>query len=598
MRNPDFTGMLFYIIGFYIIAKIGFCNKSVRLSELKNVRIVIFFLFFLIAAFVSLAGRCLYLQYFRSEHYIDLSEKTQRILVPQMPQRGVILDCRARVLAASPKIQTIFADPKEIINIEDVSVKLSKILNMDAREIYRLISESKNPRFVKIKTGVSQDECKAVSKIVGIGVQSDWYRNYPMGRLVSHVVGFISKDNYGFGGVELQFDKELRGSSGQDVFFADISRRPIKFKEQTRELRDGTGLILTIDSAIQAFTRDELMEQYKAYQAESAVAIVMDPYTGAVLAMVSLPDYDPNEFSSTETDHLKNRAITDEFEPGSVIKPMIAAIALDANAISRNTVIDCENGSYHGKGFGTISEYSNHRYGSMTVKGILIHSSNIGMAKIGQKLGKNKLYAGLKLFGFGEKTGLDLPGEADGLVWPASRWTGYSVTRIPFGQEITVTAMQLIRSFAIIANGGKSVKPYLVKAAVDKDGHIVKFRQPTPPVGYIIRPEIAKWLVTEALTDVVNEGTGKPAKLEKWQVFGKTGTANIAQANVRGYSGDNYMASFLAGAPAENPRIVVLVSVRKPNKKLGKGYTGGAVAAPVAGKIIEKTLTYLENNNL
>jgi cell division protein FtsI/penicillin-binding protein 2 len=228
------------------------------------------------------------------------------------------------------------------------------------------------------------------------------------------------------------------------------------------------------------------------------------------------------------------------------------------------------------------------------VREILVKSSNIGMAKIGQKLGKDKLYEGLERFGFGRKTGIDLPGEAEGLLWPADKWTGYSVTRIPFGQEISTTAIQLLTAFCVLANGGHPVRPFVVKAMVDSKGQVTKLKQPPPEVGFVVKPEVAKWIVEDALVGVVNEGTGRKAKMEKWQLFGKTGTANIAKSDGHGYSEDDYIASFAAGAPAEEPKVVVLVSIRKPNKRLGKGYTGGEVAAPVAAKIIEKTLNYLE----
>ena len=256
--------------------------------------------------------------------------------------------------------------------------------------------------------------------------------------------------------------------------------------------------------------------------------------------------------------------------------------------------IFCEYGNYRGKGFGRIGEYGNHEFGSLTVREILVYSSNIGMAKIGQRIGKYELYKGLKVFGFGKKTDLDLPGEAEGLLRPVEKWTGYSVTRIPFGQEISVTAIQLVRAFCILANGGRSVRPYLVKAMVGNSGQIIKLRYPQRAgVGYVISPEVAYWIVTDVLTGVVNEGTGRKAALEKWQVFGKTGTAQIAKSDERGYSDRDYIASFIAGAPAEEPEAIVLVSIRKPNIALGKGYTGGTVAAPVAGRILEKTLNYL-----
>ncbi len=572
-------------------------RKSNPLSneKLKNIRTVIFVSLLLIAAFLLLVWRCFWLQHFRSEHYRSVSIKQQKRYDTQRPQRGVILDCRGSLLAASNKIQTLFADPLIIKDPKDVSNKLEPVLDMGAHEICKLITESGNPRFVTLKSGATPAQCAAVrGKMYGIGINSDWRRYYPMGRLASNIVGFTNTDNHGLEGIEFEFDEQLSGTAGRSIFLADSGRRPIRLKAQDGVLSDGTGIILTLDATIQQFARAELLKQYQSYEAESAVAIVAEPRTGAILAMVSLPDFDPNGIRSTDPNNFRNRAISDQFEPGSIIKPIVAAIALDAGVVNTHEKIFCENGNYYGKGFGRIGEYR-RGFGDLTVREILIHSSNIGMAKVGQRLGKDKLYEGLRLFGFGKKTGVELPGEVAGLVWPVSRWTGYSVTRIPFGQEITVTAIQLLRAFCTLANGGCPVRPYLVKAMVDNDGKITKLRRRPAGVGFVVSPEVAHWVVREALVGVVNEGTGKRARLGKWQVFGKTGTANIAKSDSKGYSESNYVASFVAGAPAEEPRVLVLVSIRKPNKSLGKGYTGGAVASPVAAKIIEKTLTYLEN---
>ena len=544
-------------------------------------------------ALLSLGGRCFYLQRFKSAHYHSVSIKQQQKLVTQRPQRGEILDCRGRVLAASNQIQIIFAEPRIIKEPKNTSIRLAAIVNMGAHEICQLIAESKNPGFVKIEIGAGANECRAARKIYGIGVQSDWQRYYPAGRLAAHIVGFTSLDNRGLGGIELQYNKELGGSTGQNILFADARRRSIRLKQQSSSLSDGAGIILTLDAAIQQFARAELQKQYESYEAESAVAIVAEPRTGAILAMVSLPDFDPNDIRSANANNFRNRATSDQFEPGSILKPITAAIALDAGVVNKREKIFCENGDYHGKGFGRIGEYGNRGFGNLAVREILVKSSNIGMAKIGQRLGKNKLYKGMKRFGFGQKTGVDLPGEAEGLLRPARKWTGYSVTRIPFGQEISVTAIQLVRAFCILANGGHPVQPFLVRAIVGNDGKIVKLKRPGPAVGFVIEPDVAQWVVSEAMVGVVNEGTGKKAKLEKWQVFGKTGTANVAKKNERGYSESEYIASFIAGAPADEPAVIVLVSVFKPNKELGKGYTGGTVAAPVAARILEKTLNYL-----
>ncbi|MHC4440413.1 MAG: peptidoglycan D,D-transpeptidase FtsI family protein, partial [Planctomycetota bacterium] len=475
---------------------------------------------------------------------------------------------------------------------KETSSKLAPIVDMGAHIICKMILESRNPGFVKIKTTTDAGECNAAGRIYGIGVQSEWRRHYPMENLAANVVGFTSRYNLGLEGIELKYDKELSGSAAKNFFFADVNRRPIRAKQQEGILTNGKGIILTIDATIQQFARDELFKQYKNYQAEAAVAIVAEPKTGAILAMVSLPDFDPTDIGTTDPNNFRSRAITDWYEPGSIIKPVTVAIALEAGAVNKTEKIFCENGNYRGRGFGSIGEYR-RGFGNLTVKEILINSSNIGMAKIGQRLGKDRLYKGLKLFGFGTKTGIELPGEVDGLLRPPSTWDGYSITRIPWGHEICVTGMQMVRAFCILANGGRLVRPFMVRAIVDNDGNITVLKRPPPPVGYIVKPEVAKWVVTEALTGVVNEGTGKRAQLEKWQVFGKTGTANIALSDTRGFSDQDYVASFVCGAPAEDPAIVVLVSIRKPNRSLGKGYTGGAVASPVAPKIIEKTLTYL-----
>jgi cell division protein FtsI/penicillin-binding protein 2 len=586
-------------------------------SARRQYRTIIFFFLLLILFLLALAGRCFYLQYLKGEYYKDICTKQQHSYYPQKPQRGAILDCRGRVLAASNRIQTVFAEPRTIKDPINTANILSPIVGLEEHQIYKLIISSKNPGYVKIKEPASSEQCSAARKVYGIGVEYGWQRYYPIGSLTSHIIGFTSSDNRGLAGIEFQYNKELSGSAGQNIFLADVHRRPIRpireswkvnsespkdalrrnHEPQTtnHEPRDGVGIILTIDATIQQFARTELIKQYENYEAESAIAIVANPEDGAILAMVSLPDFDPADAHSTDPNYFRNRAISDEFEPGSIIKPIIAAIALDTGALNTQEKIFCENGNYAGRGFGRIGEYR-RGFGDLTVCGILTHSSNIGMAKIGQRLGKERLYEGMKFFGFGKKTALELPAEANGLLRPVGQWTGYSITRIPFGQEISVTAIQLVRAFCILANDGRVVRPYLVKAKVDAQGALTDARPSRVGVGYIVKPEVARWIITEALTSVVNEGTGTKAKLQKWQVFGKTGTAQIARTDGKGYQEDAYIASFIAGAPAEDPRAIVLVSITRPNVKLGKGYTGGVVAAPVAASILEKTLSYLSRS--
>ena len=549
----------------------------------------------LTALFGLLGWRVYDLQGPQHRQYQQENQAQQSALVKQQGQRGFVVDCRGRVLAASNVIDEVFIEPRRLAETDDIketSDRLKTALNYPGLQICRMVSESKNPGFVRICSQITPLQRQAVvdAKIPGVGVQTVWQRYYPIGRLTSHLVGFVGTDRQGLSGLELRYDSVLAGQAGRQVYQVDVLRRPIGYRPDLAiASTDGQSIILTIDATIQQFTRSALLKQINEFQAESAVAIVMDPKTGAIAAMVSLPDYDPDDFSKTPPDNLKNCVLADPYEPGSIIKPIVAAIALDNGAVGFDEVFDCEDG-YWGKY--RIGEFGSHRYGLLSVRNILVNSSNIGMAKIGIKLGRKRLYEGMKLFGFGTKTGADLPGEDAGLLWPVSKWSGYSVTRIPFGHEVLATSLQMIRAYCILANGGSTVTPHIVKAVVDSEGGVCRLREGAGGTGYIIKPEVAHWIVQNALVGVVNEGTGDQARLENCQVWGKTGTANIALSS-GGYDTTNYVSSFIGGAPAENPKLVVLVSIRKPKKSLGKGYSGGRVAAPVAREILEKTINYL-----
>ncbi len=564
----------------------------------RQLALIVVFLSLVVAAFVGLAARCVYLQYVLADRFAEKSLIQQRSFLPLEPQRGAILDCRGRVLAASDQIRTIFAEPRAIKEPKEISTRLAPILDLGAHEICKRIVDSNNPGYTVLKTHATEAECRAAQKVPGIGVRYEWRRNYPMGRLASHVVGFTSADNRGIEGIEYAFDRDLRGKGAMHTFLVDVHRRPlglyVKDEQDNEAPMHGSGVILTLDATIQQFVREALYKQYKEFEAEAATAMVADPKTGAILAMVSLPDYDPADARHADPSHFTNRALTIQYEPGSIIKPIVAAVALDTAVVNRYETIFCENGHYSGKGFGTIHEYKNG-FGDLTLREILMVSSNIGMAKIGQRLGPPRLYEGLRLFGFGRQVGLEMPGEAEGLIRPPSAWSGFSTPRIAFGQEVGVTSLQMLRAFCMLANGGRVVWPHIVRAMVAADGTVVDMRPSRLQVGYIIKPEVAHWLVTQAMVSVVNDkaGTGSKAKLDRWEVFGKTGTGQVGAPGVKGYLPDAYTASFIGGAPAEDPKIIVLVSIRRPNTKLHKGYTGGTVAAPVAGAILDKTLPYL-----
>ena len=562
----------------------------------REIWILGLFLAAMVSVFAGLTWRLVDLKHTQRQAYEESSHRQKTALVPEKPRRGQILDCKGRVLAASVEAYNVFVEPRRLRDYPDqiqvAAASLQEILGTPGPEICRMIDESRNPGYVKIKAGISPDERALVKeiKLPAVGIQTDWDRSYPANRLTGHIVGFVGADNTGLSGLELQYNALLEGTPGQHVFVVDALRRPIAVQAgEGRDAEDGLNLVLTIDSVIQRFVHEALKKKMDEYEAESAVAIVMNPWTGAILAIVSLPDFDPTQFSKTPQDRMRNRVLTDPYEPGSVFKPIVAAIALDAGTIGYNEKFDCEGGFW--SKYGGIGEFGNHQYEMLSVREIILHSSNIGMAKIGLKMGQKKLYDGLKLFGFSSRTGVDLPGEEPGLVWSLPKWSKYSVTRIPFGHEVMVTPLQICRAYSILANGGYVVKPHIVRAVVNNRGEIIEDRQPTAGMGSIIKTEVANWMVQKAMTDVVNEGTGDQAKMDNCQVWGKTGTANIA---VNGhYDSKNYVASFVGGAPAEKPEVVVLVSIRKPNRSLGKGYSGGRVAAPVVHDILENTLRYM-----
>lgn len=561
----------------------------------REVFVILSFLVFIIAAFAALTWRLYDLQVRQKNAFNQISRKQQNAVVPEKPRRGLILDSRGRVLAASTRTYNVFIEPRRLREVPDqvlvAASELQPLLNVPGDEICRKVQTARNPGYLKVKQNISAAERQAIEKadLSGVGVETDWQRSYPAGALTGHLLGFIGAENKGLSGLELKYDKTLAGTPGCEVFVVDALRRPIGTQPVAgMAARDGLNLVLTIDSVIQRFVREAVERQMKAFEAESAFAVAMDPHTGAVLSMVSLPDFDPLQFSTTKQDKMRNRILTDTFEPGSIFKPIVAAAALDTGLVGYSERFDCEQGYWARY---RIGEFGNHRYGVMSVKEILVQSSNVGMAKIGVKMGRKNLYESMRRFGFSERTGIDVPGEEPGLLRPLSQWSGWSVTRIPFGHEISVTGVQVCRAYCMLANGGYLIKPHIVRAVIDNEGNIVEDRRPVRGTGYIIDPKVAKWIVQEALVGVVNEGTGDLAKLEGCQVWGKTGTANIALPN-GGYDTRNYVSSFVGGAPADDPKIVIMVSIRKPNRSLGKGYSGGRVAAPAVGEILQKTLTY------
>ncbi|MBN1816503.1 MAG: penicillin-binding protein 2 [Sedimentisphaerales bacterium] len=563
----------------------------------------------LVAQFGLLGWRLFHLQVCRAQNARQDSHGRIHAIVPVMPQRGVIMDRRGRILADAQEKYILFADRNSFDGpdlLKEAAGQIQPILDIPTHEICAAINDGPTPGYIKLKEGITTDQRDQIlaCNLRGIGVQTDWERIYPCGVLTSHLVGYVGYLEYqreGVAGIELKYNSLLQGQAGKEVFVVDSRRRPIGIAlSDSRQVRHGSGLVLTIDATIQQLVRQALLRQVKKYQAESATGIVMDPWSGEILALVSLPDFDPSEYSRYVDDKklpLKNRALCDPYEPGSIFKPIAVAVALDAGVVGPNEVFYCENGYFRQY---KIGEFLNHPYGNLSVKQILAKSSNVGMAKIGLKIGPKRLYEGVRIFGFGEKTGIDLPGEDAGVVWPTKVWDKYTVTRIPFGHALTVTTIQIIRAYCILANNGHPVVPRLVKAIINDKGQVF----PVPPdpgfIAQIVKPETAQWIRETALVEVITDGTGDQAKIPGIQTWGKTGTANIARPKEQGggYDEKNYVASFVGGAPIDKPELVVLVSISKPNRSLGIGYSGGRVAAPVFREIVEETLKYLHGGRL
>jgi len=443
-------------------------------------------------------------------------------------------------------------------------------------------------------------------------VENEYRRDYPMGDTAGQVLGSTDIDGCGLEGVEKEYEAYLSPQPGKWLLRSDSLRRPIGAQGECEPAKDGHIVVLTLDSVIQNFVQEELRKTVEKFRAKSAMGIVMDPKTGEVLAMANWPGFDPNRVRETAPEIRRNRTLTDPIEPGSTFKPFTAASAVEGKFVTLQTIIDCGEGVYNGPGFGAVHEYK-HYFGRIRVADILIHSSNIGSAKLAQKMGKPYFYGMLRKFGFGEKTGIDLPGEGEGIMRPLSKWNDkmYTLTCVGFGQGISVTPIQLIRAFCGLSNGGTKVTPRVTKGILSPDGSevICDFLHPRTDTGeyingvggeisenHIISERVSRDIREEALAGVVEKkgGTARGAYLEEYRIFGKTGTAQIALKDGRGYEPNKYVSSFLGGAPVENPRICVLVMVREPDRRLGLGYTGGRVAAPAVREIVRQTLAYLQ----
>lgn len=529
--------------------------------------------------------KALYLQVLSRDRAVDLAKKQHRKSYTLLPKRGRIYDINRKELAINVETQSIYANAKEIEDPEGFSRKLSKYLDLSQEAILGKINKKKS--FVWIKRLAEPDTIAKLKSedFADLGFIEEPKRVYPNGTLLGQVLGFTNIDSRGIEGIEFKYDELLTGKPGKISVKKDARGRKIMSTPYFLEPSiSGYDLVLTVDSQIQHIVEKELKEGVENANADRGMALMMNTETGAIMAMASYPFFDPNSYKDFGSETRRNLPIWFSFEPGSTMKVFILASAMEENKVNPDTEFDCENGR---RKFGPAIIRDVHPYGILTVSQILEKSSNICAAKIGETLGRDKLYDRLSSFGFGRQTGIDLSGESSGMMTKSSRWGPVELATISFGQGIAVTAIQIAAGLSAIANGGYLVKPYIVEQIISPTGKEVTKNKPEI-VGNVISYDTSK-NISEMMEKVVESGTGKKAAMSGYGVAGKTGTAQVPNPNTGGYYGNRYMSSFVGFGPTDDPKVTLVVIVENPKR----GSYGGTVAAPIFKGIVEKVLFYL-----
>jgi cell division protein FtsI/penicillin-binding protein 2 len=498
-------------------------------------------------------------------------------------RRGTIFDRRGRELALNLELESLYCDPESLTaDTEDIR-KLASLVNKEPRRILAKIPDER--RFVWIKRKLTPeiaDKVRALD-IEGLGFVTEAKRVYPKRDLASHIIGLVGIDNQALEGIELKYDKYLTAKGGKVILERDASGKTLSLGVNTEA--KGNNIVLTIDEVLQRLVEKELDRAMEQWKAAAAAAIMMDPYTGEILALANRPAYDPNRIGSMTGSEKRNRAITDCYEPGSTFKLIIGIGSLEEKLVKPNTLFDVSKGGIQ-VGGKTIRDV--HKYEVLTFKEVIQKSSNVGSIMAGMKLGKENIYRYAKLFGFGDKTGIDLPGEVSGWISKPGQWSGTSLGAISIGQEVAVTPLQMLRAYSAIANGGFLVRPHVVSEIISPDNRTTASFKDSE--NHRIISEKTAETFRDILKSVTEEGgTAKSASVDGNLVAGKTGTAQMIDQVTKRYSRDKFVSSFVGFVPADNPRLAMIVVVYEPK---GQIY-GGVVAAPVFREIARQALSYL-----
>lgn len=544
-----------------------------------------------IVLLLGLFGRLIYINKVESPRLLELAAEQRRATAIVPARRGMIFDSRGRTVAASEQTPDVFLDPVLIRDLPGTAQALAPRLNTSADEIVEKIRSRPGSRFIIVAEAVDEITAEAVSalKLPGVGLSDRFVRKYPLHESMAHVLGWVGRDRKGLEGIELLYDAHLAGKDGRRGTITDARRRALGRTEDDLVLpQDGGHVVLTIDAEIQRMVESALREAIDKVSAESGIGVLMDPYTGDIVAMACWPSFDANEAHAVPVELRRNRAVTDPTEPGSTFKPFIASGALEGSYVNTTEKIHCQDGAHY---FGRRLITDTKPRGILDLKGILAKSSNIGMGLIAERMGNPALHATMRRFKFGEKTGVDFPGEDPGVVYSLPKWTRLSTQSVAMGYEVLVTPLQLARAFSAIVNDGVLVQPRLVKQLLSASGEVVKSHDEPRVTGRAVSSQVAAWMLHEAMVAVVQEGGGTKAQGQHYSVLGKTGTAKLMYADKPLYEPGAYLGTFIGAAPATKPELVAVVMVRRPDAK--KAYYGGAIAAPAVSTIFDQSLAYL-----
>jgi cell division protein FtsI (penicillin-binding protein 3) len=525
--------------------------------------------------------RAAYLQFLPHEKLNALQTRQFETVVTLPARRGSIYDRNGKELAMSSPAYSLYADPKMIEDKKAVAKRLAQITGMNAKEIFQKIKD-KSKRFVWIDRLLSASSAEEVRemKVKGLGLVEDWKRVYPNDQLLGTTLGFVGKEGQALEGVELHYDRILRGEKKKVSMRRDARGRPlIQDGLLFTETPQGKEMKLTIDADLQYFVETELSSAVQKFEADGGWVVVLDAKTSAIRALASSPSFDPNKPQNSSSQERRNRSVTDTFEPGSTLKTFVIAQAIESKLVKPNTKIFCENGAFR-IGKRVIHEAEkDHAQGTISVTDVLAYSSNIGTSKIALMMGDQKLKEAYNSFGFGQKNGVDLPGEAKGIMVPLP-WRDHLLANISFGQGITASPLQIANAYAAIANGGMLNQPHIVESITDVETNETTLTD-VKPIRRAISAETASQMRLMLANATSENGTGGAARVPGYFVGGKTGTAQKIKTNGRGYMPGGYIGSFAGFIPANEPQLVIYVGIDRPRK----GYYGAQVAAPVFSRI-------------